>query len=226
MEPTAREEVAQEGVTVAGEDRLRMELHALDRKHAVAEAHDEAVRRVCRDLQTLRQGLSLQDEAVIAGYGHGLRETLEEAATVVVDSCLMTMNGLGAHDAPTEVLADRLVSQTDTEDGELTGREPETLHCRGGRTRLSRARAQEEAGGLQGLNRGPICAVRSQHLDLCAQLREELGEVEGERVPVVEDDNHWRQDAQRGLSRKEQSKKQRSRVSRLAGAQPWNKVPE
>ncbi len=225
MEPTAREEVAQEGVTVAGEDRLRMELHALDRKHAVAEAHDEAVRGMRSDLQTLRQGLSFQDEAVITTYGHGLWEPREEAAPVVVDSGLMTMHGLGAHDAPAEVLPDRLVSQADTEDGELTRRKSETFHRRGGRTRLPRARAQEEAGGLQGLNRGPICAVRAQHTDLCAQLQEELGEVEGEGISIVEDDDHCAQDAQRGFFRKRKDKKPLSGGSYLAEAHSWNKVP-
>ena len=202
-----------------------MELHALDRKHAVAEAHDEAVRGVCCDLQTLRQGLPLQDQAVITAHRHGLREPREEAAPVMVNSGLMTMDGFRAHDAPAEVLADRLVSQTDTEDGELTGCEPETLHRRGGRTRLPRARPQEEAGGLKGLNRGPICAVRSQHLDLCAQLQEELGEVEGEGIPVVEDDDHCAQDAQRGFFRKRKAKKPLEGGSYLAEAHSWNKVP-
>ena len=39
----AAEEVAEEGVAGLGEDRLGVELHALDREVAVAQAHDQAV---------------------------------------------------------------------------------------------------------------------------------------------------------------------------------------
>ena len=202
-----------------------MELHALDRKHAVAEAHDEAVRGVGCDLQTLRQGLPLQDQAVITAYGHGLREPREEAAPVMVNSGLVTMHRFGAHDASAEVLTDRLVPKADPEDGELSRCEPETLH-RGGRgAGLSWARPQDEPCGLQGLDRGPICAIRAHHTDLRAQLQKELGEVEGEGVSVVEDYDHCAQDAQRAPLRKSKAKKPLSEGSRLARAHSWNKVP-
>jgi len=223
--PTAREEVAQEGVSVAGEDRLRMELHALDRTYAVAEAHDEAVRGACCDLQTLRQGLSFQHEAVVAAYGHGLRQTREEPAPVMVNRCLMTMHRLSAHHPPTEVFTDRLMTQADPQDGQLLGCQSEALHRGARKAGVSRPRSKEEPGRLHGLNRGPIGAVRAHDLDLCAKFLEELGEVEGEGVPVVEDYDHWGQDAQRSPSRKPKGKKPLSGGSCLAGAHPWNKVP-
>ena len=203
-----------------------MKLHALYRAHAVAEAHDQAVRRVCRDLQALREGLAFDDEAVIATGVHRLREALEEPAPVVVDEGLVAVHGLGAYDASPEVLPDRLVAETDPQDGELRWSQAQALARRTCSCRTSGAGPDQESRRPHGLDRGPIRAVGAHDFDLGAELLEELGEVEGEGVAVVEDQNHSAQDAQRGLSRKVQAEKQRSRVSRLAVAQPWNKVPE
>ena len=223
--PTAREEVAQEGVSVAGEDRLRMELHALDRAHVMAEAHDQAVRRVGRDLQALREGLALDDEAVIATDAHRLGESFEEAAPVVVDEGLVAVHGLGTYDASPEVLTDRLVAETDPQDGELRWSQAQALARRTCSCRTSGAGPDQESRRPHGLDRGPIRAVGAHDFDLGAELLEELSEVEGERVAVVEDHDHSAQDAQRGLLRKAQAKKQVWSGSRLAEAHPWNKVP-
>ena len=191
----------------------------------MAEAHDKAVRRVRCDLQTLWQGLRLEDEAVISACGHRLRQTLEEAAAVVVDRRLVAMNRRSAHDASSEVLTDRLMAQADPQNGQLLWGPPETLHRGVGRLGMPRTWAEEETCRLKTPNRSPIRAGGAHDFDLCTQLKEELGEVEGERVPVVEDDNNWGQDAQRGLSRKPKAKKPLSRGSHLARGHLWNKVP-
>ena len=81
---------------------------------------------------------------------------------------------------------------------------------------------KDQARRLQGLDHAPVRPVAAQDLDLCAQLLEELGEVESEGVSIVEDDDHSAQDASfRGLK----AKKTASLVSRLAVGPSWNKVP-
>ena len=143
----------------------------------------------------------------------------------MVDEGLVPVHGLGAYDASTEVLPDRLVAETDPQDGELRWSQAQALARRTCSCRTSGAGPDQEPRRPHGLDRGPIRAVGAHDFDLGAELLEELSEVEGERVAVVEDHDHSAQDAQRGLSRKVQAKKQVWSGSRLAEAHPWNKVP-
>src|SRR5690606_2741860 len=66
----ARHEVAQQVVAMAGEDRLRMELHALDVEFAMAQPHDLVDRTVGvfgprGDLEASRQRLALDHQRVV-----------------------------------------------------------------------------------------------------------------------------------------------------------------
>ena len=199
-----------------------MELHALDWPLAVPEAHDEAVGGVRRGLQALWQAPSLKDQAVIAACRHGLGEPAEEALAVVVDRCLMPVHRLSAHDAPTEVDADGLMAEADPKDREGLRCVAEALQRGRGSLGDTWTRTKDQARRLQGLDHAPVRPVAAQDLDLCAQLLEELGEVESEGVSIVEDDDHSAQDASfRGLK----AKKTPSLVSRLAVGPSWNKVP-
>ena len=66
-----------------GEDRLGVELHALDRELAVAQAHHQAVLRLGAHLEHVGHGVALDDERVVAGGGERGREAREHAAAVV-----------------------------------------------------------------------------------------------------------------------------------------------
>src|SRR6478752_4571369 len=48
-------------VAVLGQDRLRMELHAVDRRAAVRHAHHDAVVRLRGDVKIVRQGRAVDD---------------------------------------------------------------------------------------------------------------------------------------------------------------------
>ena len=74
-EPARRgEEVAQEVVAGVGEDRLGVELHALDRELAVAQAHHQAVLGLGGDLEHVGHRVAVDDERVVAGRGERVRQ--------------------------------------------------------------------------------------------------------------------------------------------------------
>ena len=60
-----------------------MELHALDRELAVAQAHDEAVLGLGADLEHVGHGVALDDERVVAGGGERGGHAAEHARAVV-----------------------------------------------------------------------------------------------------------------------------------------------
>ena len=74
-----REEVAQEVVPAVGEDRLGVELHALDRELAVAQAHHQPVLGLGGDLEHVGNRIALDDERVVARRGERARQAGEHA---------------------------------------------------------------------------------------------------------------------------------------------------
>jgi len=202
-----------------------MELHTLDRTMAMPQTHEQTVCGVGARLQAARQGLSADEQAVIATDEQRLRQAFEEAAPVVLNERFVPVHRLGVDELCAEVLSDGLVPEADPEDGELIGSASQTLHRRASPRRTTRARSDQEPRRIKGLDRGPISAIRAHDLYPSAELLEQLSEVEGEGVAVVEDHNHGPQDAFRTLWRKVQAKKRGWRDSYLARAQPWNKVP-
>ena len=79
------EEISEQLFPDRGQDRFRMELDALDRQFAVAQAHDHAIRRLCRDLEGRRQGLPLHDQRVVPRRRERAGQSGEDAAAVVID---------------------------------------------------------------------------------------------------------------------------------------------
>ena len=117
------EEVPQQVVAARGQDRLRVELHALDGQLTVAEPHDDAVVGLGRDLEARRHRRPVDDEAVVAGGLEGLREPGEHAGVVVPDERRLAVHHLrGTHDVAAVDLTDALVPQAHPEDGHLRRR--------------------------------------------------------------------------------------------------------
>ena len=79
------EEILEDQVAVLGGDRLRMELHAVDRIVLVHGAHDDAVLGGGGHLQNVRHGLRRDGQRVIAGRLEGVVDAAEDAAAVVAD---------------------------------------------------------------------------------------------------------------------------------------------
>src|SRR5947207_4665390 len=114
--------IRQKRMTVLGQDRFRMKLHALDRKLAMAHAHDLAVFAGRGDLQAGRHRLALNNQRMIAGSGQRVGEAGEDAAVYVRDRRDIPIHDvLRANDAATERLSDRLVAQADAEYRYLAG---------------------------------------------------------------------------------------------------------
>ena len=202
-----------------------MKLHTLNRALAMPQAHQQAARCARGRLQAFGERVFWDKQAVIAADLERGGEPIEEASAVVLDQLLVPMNRFGLDDLSAEVFGDRLMAQADTEDGEIVGSRSQALHRRARASGASRARADQEAGGLTSADRGPIRAVRAHNFHLNSELQEELREVEGEGIAVIEDQNHCPQDALRALRCKVKHKKRGWRDSYLAEAQSWNKVP-
>lgn len=202
-----------------------MELHTLYRAMAMTQTHEQAVCGVSARLQAARQGLSPDEQAVVATDHQRLRQAFEEAAPVVVNERFVPVDRLGVEELSAEVLSDSLVPKADPEDGELLWSASQTLHRHASARGATRARPDQDPRRVKGLDRGPIGAVRAQDLYPSAELLEQLREVKSEGVTVVEDHNHGSQDAFRALWCKVQAKKRGWRDSYLAQVQSWNKVP-
>src|SRR5688500_5963371 len=84
------DEVAEQRVAVLGQDRFGMELHALDRERAMAQAHDLLDRAVlvfgpCRHVQAGRQRRLLDHQRVVARRLERIGQAAEHAPAVVAD---------------------------------------------------------------------------------------------------------------------------------------------
>jgi len=73
------EEVLQELLTFPSEDRFGVELHSIDRKFPVAQAHDFAFwgLGLGRDFQAVGESFALYDERVVASGLEGIVEAFE-----------------------------------------------------------------------------------------------------------------------------------------------------
>ncbi len=202
-----------------------MKLHTLNRALAMPQAHQQAARRARGRFQAFGERVFWNKQAVIAADLERGGEPIEEASAVVLDQLLVSMNRFGLDDLSAEVLGDRLMPQADTEDGEIVGSRSQALHRRARASRASGAGADHETRRASRADRSPIRAVRAHDFDLNFELLEELHEVEGEGIAVIEDQNHCPQDALRALRCKLKAKKRGWRDSCLAGARSWNKVP-
>src|SRR2546430_8582471 len=85
------EEVAKEPAPVRRQDRLRMELDALDRIAAMAHAHDLTIVGGRAHLEVRRDGGRLNGQRMIPAGNHRVRQTLEDRATIVAHKARLPM---------------------------------------------------------------------------------------------------------------------------------------
>ncbi len=133
----------------------------------------------------------LDDQRVIARGHKILRQFLEYRFVVVMDAA-----GLAVHDFrranhfPSKRVSDGLVPQAHAQDGNLPREAPDHVDANARIFRRARPRRNHDALRLF---RGDFVErnlVVAMHLQLPAQLAEKLREVIGERVVVVEKQNH------------------------------------
>src|SRR3954454_2984447 len=118
-----QEEVAQQGAALVGEHRLRVELHALRRKLAMADGHDDPS-SARGDLERVGQRLLLHHEGVIAPHGQRCRDPGEDRAAVVLDRRRLAVHRQVPDDRAAEGLRERLVAEADAEDRNAVLGEP------------------------------------------------------------------------------------------------------
>ena len=189
--PVRARKCPQQVVAVLGQDRLGVELHALDVELAVAQAHDHAVVGAGGDLEHVGDRVGVDDERVVAGGLERVGEPGEHAGALVVD-----LRGLAVHDRrrPHDVaavdLADALVAEADARG---SGTRPAKVVM----TSLDRPASSGRPGpGLMSTASGARASMSSSvkaslrcTTGLGPQLTEVLDEVVDERVVVVDDED-------------------------------------
>jgi len=166
-----------------------MELDAVDRQVAVAEAHHRGVVGGGVDHQIL--GNVGDDQRVIARRREGRGQALEQPGAVMRDRAGLAMHQPAAHHLPAEMLANRLMTEADAEQGLLQiGAGGDEIEADPGLVRRARAGGDQE--GLGVARDRVACGERvvTDDLNLGAQLHEVVDEVPGEAVIIVEDEDH------------------------------------
>ena len=174
-----------------GEDALGVELHALERPLAVAQAHHDAAVRPRRHLEARGHGLGRDHERVVARGGEDVRQPGEDRLAVVADLGGLAVHELRrAHDLAAERLAEGLVPEADAE--ERHRRAADELEADPRLVGRPRPRRDHDAVRLQGERVLDAHRVVADDLHLRPELAEVLVEVEGERVVVVDEEDHAR----------------------------------
>ena len=113
---------AEQVVAADREDRLGMELHALDIELRVTESHHHPVVALCGDLELVRERLAVDDEGVVAGRHERLWQAGEHSGVGVANQRCLAMHHVGGPDDLTAVdLAHALQPEADAEHGTAAG---------------------------------------------------------------------------------------------------------
>ena len=170
-----------------------MELHAIDRIVAMLEAHDDSILGLGGDLQMIRQRFSVDDQRVITGRDERIRQSLEDPLAIVLDERCLAMHQLRSADhISAEGIANRLMSETHAQHRNLAGHMLDDPDRNPGLARRAWSRGNDHAIEL-GAHRVDFVErdlVVAAHHHIRAELGQELVEIEGERVVVVDEQNH------------------------------------
>jgi hypothetical protein len=183
------EEVLQQSVTVLARDALGVELHPVERIGPVLHSHDEAVVGRRRDLEVGGQGLAPDDQRMVARRLESRVEAAEQALAGVVDAARLAVHQRRRADhVATHRLTHRLVTEADSQhrrrrleavdEGETDAR------FVGG----ARPGRQHDPLGREGRDLIQAYLVVPVDDRLRPQLAEEMDEVVGEAVVVIDDE--------------------------------------
>ena len=115
------QKILQHLLPVLGEDGFGVELDAVDGEGAVGEAHDFAFGGFGGDFEAGGEGFAFDDEGVVAGGFEGAGEAGEDILAGVEDGRGFAVHeARGADDFAAEDLADALVAEADSEDGDFS----------------------------------------------------------------------------------------------------------
>lgn len=183
-------------MALLAQNALRMELNTLDRERLVAQPHDLVKRAIGMlapggDVEAVGQRVALHHQGVVTGHPQRVVEPLEHPLIAMADERGFAVHYLtGTHYAGAEGLRQRLMTETDAENGQLASevadgieRDPRLI----GRTGTGRDH-QKTGGELRyGIKRQFIIAL--DH-NLLSQGAEILHQVPGKRVVVIDQQQH------------------------------------
>ncbi len=185
------EEVPEELLAVLRQDRLRVELHPLDGILAVADPHHFSLVGGRGDLEALGQALLPKDQRVIARRLERRGQAGEETLAIMVDGrCLPVHQARRANDLRAKGVANRLMAQAHPQDRHAPGKAPHHLDGEAGLLRGAGPRREDDPLWGEALDVVQGELVVAEDGELLAHLREVLHQVVGERVVVVNNENH------------------------------------
>lgn len=170
-----------------------MELDAFDRKLPVAEAHDDAVGGFGGNFQAARERAAFDDERMVARGFEILREAAKNRLAVVMNFAGFAVHDFfRADDFAAERIADGLMAEANTEDGNFAGEALDDGHAQAGFARRARAGRNNDALRAHARDFVESDFVVAAHGEFLSELAEVLRQVVSERIVVVDEQNHVR----------------------------------
>jgi len=168
-----------------------MKLDAIDGKILVPQAHDLSLGRFRRDLEAVGQGVAFHDEGVVAGRLEGRFDPFEKILPVVNHRRgLPVHEPVGPDHIAAEDFADALVPETDAEERDRGSEGADDITADPGFGRCARSGGDANSFGRLLPDLIESDAIIPMHLHCSPQLSEILDEIVGERIVVVDDEEH------------------------------------
>ena len=168
-----------------------MELDAVDGEVAVGEAHDFAFGGFGGDFKAGREGFAFDNEGVVAGGFEGAGQAGENILTGVEDGRGFAVHeARSADDVASVNLADTLMAEADTEDGNFSTEMPNHIATDTGIGGRAGPGGNDDFFGSELLDVGNGNLVIAFHKELRTKLAKVLNEVVGERIVVIDDEDH------------------------------------
>src|SRR5579885_201976 len=174
-------------LSFGGPDGLGMELHALDAKRAMAEAHDLVFRCASADFEAFGHRIPFDDQRMVAHRVERTWNRFEDGLAVVEDRRGLAMHQARCADDPSaKRFADALMAEADAEDRQLRRKLTQDRHRDAGFFRRARAGRDHNRVGSERARTSNVDRIVAPDDDFGSQLAEVLDEVVGKRVVVVD----------------------------------------
>jgi hypothetical protein len=180
-----------------------VELHAEARQRAVAHGHHESVLGPGRHGEFLGQALVPRAQRVVTPGFQGRGQAREQRAPVVLHGRRATVHGDRVDlQRAAAVLDQRLVSQAHAQHRRRRRKPPEQLERHARLARPPGPRPEHNRRRTERQESLDVERIVAQHLDLRPQTRHLLVQVPGERVVVVDQQDHGRLAVRAGMGRR------------------------
>ncbi len=185
------QEIPQEVLALGREDGFGMELDAENRQFPVRETHDLTFLGPGRDFQASRQGVPLHDEGMVPRCLKWAGQSGENIFPIVVDRRgLAVHETVRADDIAAVHLSDALVSEADAKDRDFAAEMPDRFAADSRFRRRAWTRRNHDAFRSERCDFRNRDLVIPPHDDIRSQFAKVLDEVVGERIVVIDDEQH------------------------------------